>query len=248
LPFGFLWHQGSTKKSLAVTTLQSVDFIEPESPKPVSEIPVFEKPKSALDFLKMALPIFRKSPQFESLKEVVISPKMRQAQPILDAPLIEKKLAIPIHAPEIKLDASRSSPLSKIMEIPKISPMEKGPVSALQDSAINLEEVGRRSVPSPSVPSPLKIQEPTLQDKGLAGRSPAPLPEIGNIPSSRSSGEVLMDASKPSPSRSPAIPTSLPSGEKSGRSGGFSLEGPRAYSYGGGKAEIKTALPAPAQP
>ncbi|MBI1979546.1 MAG: hypothetical protein HYS58_02155, partial [Elusimicrobia bacterium] len=112
LPFGFLWHQGSTKKSLAVTTLQSVDFIEPESAKPVSEIPVFEKPKSALDFLKMALPIFRKSPQFESLKEVVISPKMRQAQPILDAPLIEKKLAIPSHAPEIKLDASRSSPLS----------------------------------------------------------------------------------------------------------------------------------------
>src|SRR3990167_2416818 len=85
IPLGYIWQRQSSKSELElVTTLQNVELIEPEKPS-VTPLNV-EEPKSALEFLKMALPIFKKNPQIvlgasEAKEKIVEISKIPSKEP-----------------------------------------------------------------------------------------------------------------------------------------------------------------------
>src|SRR3989338_7085553 len=78
---GSLWKYRADKKIVNMVELQNVDLMEPESEAPPAPPPVaVEKPKSALDFLKMAIPSFRK-PAVPEIRD--ITPTIKREDPKL---------------------------------------------------------------------------------------------------------------------------------------------------------------------
>ena len=160
-PFGLIWRKHAVDKTERVVTLQNVDLMEPESelppPPPVEE---FRKPKSALEFLKMALPVFTKPKPIPQIREIAAVPQIRQPKIAEPEKLVEKKMDLRA-APEIKLNAPR---------------IETAPSIALRKQApIKLEEVGSRAVAVPVQPPSIQLDRPGLSGK-MAEISPVRLP------------------------------------------------------------------------
>src|SRR3989338_1240748 len=144
IPLGYIWQRQSSKSELElVTTLQNVELIEPEKPS-VTPLNV-EEPKSALEFLKMALPIFKKNPQ--TLREIPITQKISEPQIKEVERLVEKKMnEIPI-APEIKLGDRQRQSLPDMADL-SLQIKKQSPSTRELNPSIKLEEVGKKAVPT----------------------------------------------------------------------------------------------------
>lgn len=225
LPFGYLWkHQITiTEKTIETITLQSVDLIEPEEPKPAVVVEV-QKPRSALEFLKMALPMFSKPSAIEAPKEIVVAPKIQEPKIAEPALLIEKKMQMKPAGPEIKLDMSRAGPGPAIEGISKLMPAEKAAVPKNAEPALKLEEVGKRAVAPQTLAPAISLNQP--RGKAVDG---AALPQIGRVvPAKSASVEKL--AERTAPSAAPAASVQ------------------KVLGYGKAKSEEQVYLERPAQP
>src|SRR3989344_1341877 len=116
LILGTLWKMKADQKIEHIVELQSVDLMEPESEHPAAA-PVVTPPKSAFEFLKMAIPIFNRpaAPEIRDVTPAVKRDEARMAEP---ERLIEKKTPLLQAMPAIKLDASAAAP--KIAEIARV--------------------------------------------------------------------------------------------------------------------------------
>ncbi|MBI2118761.1 MAG: TonB family protein [Elusimicrobia bacterium] len=142
IPLGYFWQRQSSKSEFElVTTLQNVELIEPE--KPVITPLNVEEPKSALEFLKMALPIFKKNPQ--TLREIPSTQKISEPQIKEVERLVEKKMNEIPKSPEIKLGNSQRSSLPDMAELALQTKKQES--SRELNPRIQLEEVGKKAVP-----------------------------------------------------------------------------------------------------
>jgi protein TonB len=145
--FGYFWQHQQKKLETQAIMLQNVDFMEPEPDRPPPPPVEVQKPKSAMDFLKMALPVFNKPPPIAAPKEVeALKPKAIEPKLAEPDKLVEKKL-IQQMAPELKLDA-KNAPELAAADLSKITLTRSAPKLA-QAPALNLEEVGRKAVALP---------------------------------------------------------------------------------------------------
>ncbi len=217
--FGVLWkiHLDQKKAaSLAPIELQNVDLITPESELPPAPAPVeVQKPKSALEFLKMAIPIFKK-PAAPEIREVI--PQVRPNEPKIAEPekLMEKKYQMDAQAPQIKLDKNAEAP--KIADIAKIPQSQRPNVPLARDPSIKLEEVGRRAVQVPQAPS-------ISLDRGATEKMAdvSAIPRQSLAPRSPQSGERLVERAPASYSK----PSSAPLGYQPRGGSAVSLDAPR---------------------
>ena len=218
LPFGLLWHKQEIKKAEQVITLQNVELMEPESELPPAQ-PVVEvqKPKSALDFLKMAIPVFRK-PAPEIPRDVIPIAKPQEPKLLEPEKLIDKKM-IAQAAPQIKLDSRLDKTPPPLMELAKL-PSQKASQTRM-DPALKLEEVGRRAVAPPPIQAPsISMDRSALKDR------PADIgsaPQIARMPT-RSASEKLVERTAPVGYKQPSAPLGY---ERRGGGGSVSLDQPR---------------------
>lgn len=236
-PFGFLWHKKITKPQSETLTLQNVELIEPEPETPPAPPLEVQKPKSALEFLKMALPIFRKPAAAPELpREIPILPKVQEPKLKLAEPekLIERKMPALSNVPQIQLD-QKSALSPKAVEIARLPQSRAQSVEPFfREPALKLEEVGKRAVSLPAAPeirldraaSNKEVEIQALPKTSLAARAPQlqeKLVEKSYVPSSR---------------KFPSV-SSLPLGyEKRG----VSLEAPREVSRAIPKVEIQKPI------
>ena len=148
IPFSLLWKMNLGKKVEHVIELENVDLLEPEMEAPPAPPVEVQKPKSAFEFIKMAIPICRKpaAPQVREIQPIKINePKIAEPDRLID-----KKMAAQAAAPEIKLDRSAAAP--KVAEIAKI-PAQRVDAPLTKEPALKLEEVGRKAVQVPQTPA-----------------------------------------------------------------------------------------------
>lgn len=226
-PFGYLWQKQAAKKAVEVITLQNVDLIEPEIERPFAPPPPVQvqQPKSALDFLKMALPTLRKP---EVPRDVALTPK--PAEPKLAEPekLLEKKMTNAPPAPEINLNMKRDAAPPKIADLAKI-PTQRAAEPRSVDPALKLEEVGRRAVAPPPVAPSISMERAPREKAADVGA----MPKISNIAQARQPSERLVERTAPAAYKAP----SLPIGYQQRGASNVSLDQPR---------EVVRAQPKPA--
>ena len=124
VPFLMLWQKRMTQSLEPVVTLQTVDLIDLQEQEP----PPVQKPKSALEFLKMALPQVKKPPPppppIALAPPPLIANLSRPAAPVAAADLnlaeVGRKAAPPPMTPSISLDKRR--PVAPAA-LPSISPL-----------------------------------------------------------------------------------------------------------------------------
>lgn len=193
LPFGLLWRNQVIKKAEQVITLQNVDLIEPEIERPVEPVvQEVQKPKSAFEFLKMAIPIFRKPAAPDIPREVIPITKSQEPKLMEAEKLIEKKM-IAQAAPEIKLDSRKDNAPPPLMDLTKL-PTQKS-VQMRQDPTLKLEEVGRRAVAPPPIQAPaIAMNRSALKDRP-ADVSAAP--QIARLPTRSGASERLVERTSP---------------------------------------------------
>ena len=202
-PFGYLWkHYEAKKKNINTITLQNVDLmdIEPERPAVVEPPVEVQKPKSAFDFIKMALPTFKKPPAIESPREITMAPKIKEPQLTEPEKLIDKHLSNRNPAPEIKLNLNKDAAVPKIAEISRIQNFAKANEPRKAEPSLKLEEVGRRAV-APQIQTPsisLNRSNNRAADVSVA-------PQVSPIAPVRTSSERLMDRQAPSTYKKPSI-------------------------------------------
>ncbi len=232
--FGLLWKVHLDQKAKAaerVIELQNVDLITPESDEPPAPPPVeVQKPKSAFEFLKMAIPIFHK-PAAPEIRDV--APPIKFSEPKIAEPekLNEKKFLME-QAPQIKLDKTAEAP--KIADLSRI-PQMKSNVPLARDPSIKLEEVGRRAVQVPITPS-ISLDRNAANTK-MADLSAIPRQSLA--PRSPQAGERLMERA-PSAYAKPAAPLGYQP-----RGGSVSLDTPRDIARASAKPAIETAAARP---
>lgn len=215
MPLTYIWHKQAAKKAVEIITLQNVELIEAEEELPPAPPPVeVQKPKSAFDFLKMALPTFKKP---DAPRDVALMPKANEPKLAEPEKLIEKNMAPAMPAPDIRLDMNKNAPAPKILDIAKIN-TRTAAEPRTSDPAIKLEEVGRRAVAPPPVTPSISLNR--AADK-MADVSQAP--KISNIAQARSSSERLVDRTAPTAYKAP----SLPLGYQPRGSAAVSLDQPR---------------------
>lgn len=232
LPFTYLWHKHATKKIVEVVTLQNVELIEAEEEMPPAPPPVeVQKPKNAFEFLKMALPTFKKP---EAPRDIALAPKIIEPKIAEPDKLIDKKLDANKPAPDIKLDLTKAAAAPKVLDISKIA-ASKAPEIRTADPSIKLEEVGRRAVaPPPQTPS-ISLNR---TDRSAADVSQAP--KISNIAQARpGSGERLVDKTAPSSYKAPAAPL----GYQPRGAAAVSLDQARDVARTAPKPQIQQAIP-----
>ena len=232
---GSLWKYRADKKIVNMVELQNVDLMEPESEAPPAPPPVaVEKPKSALDFLKMAIPSFRK-PAVPEIRD--ITPTIKREDPKLAEParLIDKKLQAQAAAPDIKLDKSAAAP--KIADIAKIPQAQRPEIPVARDPSIKLEEVGRRAVQAPLAPS-ISMHKSARSER-VADISA--IPRQSSAPGAAAPAERLVEKSAPA---GYSKPSSLPMGYQT-RGGSVSLDAPRDVVRTAAKPAIETPIPKP---
>lgn len=198
IPFSYLWKTQAIKKTMESITLQSVDLMEPEIERPAAPPVEVEKPKSAFDFLKMALPIFKKA---EAPRDIVLTQKIQEPKLAEPEKLIGKKLPPGLQAPEIKLDAKNAA-APKIADLAKL-PQFKTAEPRNMEPALKLEEVGRKAAP--------QIQAPALSldsKKGERVADISALPKVAQVASPRSSSlfDKLVDKVAPALTSKPSAP------------------------------------------
>lgn len=240
-PFTFLWHKQATKKPLDTVTLENVEFIEPEIEQPVvPPAPEVKKPKNTLDFLKMALPIFKKR---EVVPEIPreIEPVLKVEEPKLAEPerlLMEKKMA-PLKS-DIKLDISKSAPAPKIVEIAKLPSSQRALEPRTVEPPLKLEEVGRRAV----VPPP---QTPGISmEKSRKVEKLVDLPSIQRsrlAPQTSQLTEKLVEKAAPAIIKPPSLADTSPLGYKKRGSKSISLDEAREIVQSIPKPQIETSIP-----
>lgn len=229
--FWTIWRDQLQKKltGQATATLQSVDLIEPE-PEVAPPPPVVQKPKSAFDFIKMALPIFRKPPPVEAPRDIAVTPKIQEPKIAEPEKLIEKKLPSPSLAPEIKLDARKAPQAPKIMDarIPSARTAEP----RTMEPALKLEEVGRKAAAP-------QVQAPAIQ-LGRSRERAADLsavPQVARAVPGSSPAERLVDRGVPPSSYRAPAPLSY---AKPGPS--VSLDQPREVVRAAPKPVVETPI------
>ncbi len=232
IPLTYVWQKQAAKKITGMITLQNVELMEPEEELPPAPPPVaVQKPKSAFDFLKMALPTFRKP---EAPRDIAIAPKIQEPKIAEPERLIDRKMAAAPPAPDIKLDLNKSAAAPKILDIAKIN-AQKAAEPKTMDPSIKLEEVGRRAVTPPPMTPAISLNR-SAADK-MVDVSQAP--KITNIASSRQSGERLVDRAAPTTYKAPALPLGYqPRGGSS-----VSLDQPRDVVRRAPKPDMLQAVP-----
>jgi TonB family protein len=235
--FGLIWREQMQKKlsEAATATLQSVDLIEPELEQPVAPPPppVVEKPKSALDFLKMALPKFSKPA--EAPRDIVITPKIQEPKIAEPEKLMEKKMPAAPLAPEIKLDSRKPAEAPKILDLAR-APAPRTAEPRTAEPALKLEEVGRKAV-APAAPA-ISLER-SARDRAA---DLSALPQIARaVPGTSAPAERIVDKGFSSAPRAPA-PLSY---ARPGPS--VSLDQPRDIAKAAPKPVVQTAAPVAAK-
>lgn len=237
-PFGFLWHKKITKPIPDTLVLQNVEFIdlEPEvlpAPPPVE----VQKPKSALEFLKMALPIFRKQETASEIpREIPILPKFQETKLAEPERLVERKMPSLASVPKIELN-QKTAALPKAVEIAKTPQVrERGAEPATLEPALKLEEVGKRVVAQPQAPAIRLDRAPQERAVEIAA-----LPKTNIAPLSPQPQEKLVERTyRPASGKSPSAQP-LPLGyERKGSQ--VNLESPRDVMRATPKLEIEKQL------
>jgi len=150
--FGLFWQRQLSQQEERTVTLQNVDLIDPEVEQPLPAPPVvIKKPKSALEFLKMALPIFRKPEPVP--KDLMEMPKMEESKIAEPEKLIEKKMPNAPSAPEIKLNENKNMSAPKLMELARQPQSRRAAEPLSRGPALKLEEVGKKAVALPQTPA-----------------------------------------------------------------------------------------------
>ena len=231
IPFSILWKVNLGKKVEHMIELQNVDLLEPETEEPPPPPVEVQKPRNAFEFLKMAIPIFRK-PAAPAIREVAQPIKINEPK-IAEPRLVERKLPAASLAPAIKLEKSAAAP--KMAEIAKISLSQRNTLLT-KEPALKLEEVGRRAVSIPQTPA-IRLDRSSSRERVA---DIARLPRASLAPRSSQSGDRLVERSAPVSS---SRPSSLPTGYQP--RGGLSLDGPRDVVRAPHKPVLESAVPKP---
>lgn len=229
--FGTAWKMRSGKKIEHAVVLQSVDLIEPEIERDAPPAAEAQPPKSAFEFLKMAIPIFRK-PAAPEIRDVTPAVKRDETKIAEPERLIEKKTPLLQAGPEIKLSKSAASP--QIAEIARVPQSQRADIPLVKDPSIKLEEVGRRAVAIPQTPS-ISLDRDASRGK-IADISAIPSQSLA--PRSAQPAERLVDRSAPSSYSKP-----VPMLGYQPREGAVSLDGPRDVARAAAKPVIEAQVP-----
>lgn len=194
IPLGLFWRKQTAKTNFElVTTLQNVELIEPQVP---AAAPLnLQEPKNALEFLKMALPIFNKNPQ--TLREIPVQQKISEPQIKEMERLVEKKMNQNPRAPEIKLSDRQQTSLPDMHEIP--SQIKKEMSSLDLNPALRLEEVGKKALPPMAQTSQIALDRAKVKEKLVeVSKIPKKEPTFSSEKQARLAEKTLVSSQKPS--------------------------------------------------
>ncbi len=227
-PLGYLWHKQGHKPPASLVTLQNVELIEPETEQPPAPLVEVVKPKSALEFLKMALPVFNKPKVEEAPRDIVTKPKTEEPKIAEPVKLMEKSIVPLALAPQIQLNKPLTEAPPQLKELVKLD-RSPGHEPLSKEPLLKLEEVGKRAVAVPPTPAISLNQRQSQNALDLAS-----LPKTMVPPSPRTVQEPAKLVDKGAPPVSYKKPTVL--GYERQGSSSISLDKP------------KEAAPVPTQP
>lgn len=229
---GTLWKMRAGEKIGHAVELQSVDLIEPEIERAAPSAAEAQPPKSAFEFLKMAIPIFRKpaAPEIRDVSPSIKKDDLKLAEP--ERLRMEKMAPSQPAAPDINLNKTAASP--QIVEIARVPKSQRTDIPVTRDPSIKLEEVGRRAVAVPQTPS-ISLDRSAARDK-VADISAIPSQSLA--PRSPQAAERLVERTASASYSKPSAPLGYQP-----RGGSVSLNTPRDVVRAAAKPVIEAQVP-----